>query len=200
MLSLTTTACAPVERIPDITVFLKFLDRFKGLFERIDVDYGALRSILGVKLLLDTRRSSTVMQGGGNEKKKDRNNFLASLGFYLLLGLVMIPFIIFGEEYIFQMTIVFSMFMFFMMTSLISDFSSVLLDLRDKDILLSKPINKRTLNMSKFIHIFYYMFMTSMALIGPAFLVSLFRKGILFFLVFLFEIILIDLFLIHEQK
>lgn len=175
--------------------FVKVLDLFKPIFNRMDVDYQSLRSILNMKLVLDTRRTSTVLQGGA-EQKKERNNFLYSLGFYLLMGLIMVPFIIIGENYIFQMSMVFGVFMFFMMTSLVADFSSVLLDLRDKEILLSKPISSQTLNVAKFLHIAYYIFMTSLALVGPALLVSLFRKGFLFFLLFLFEIVLIDLFLI----
>lgn len=175
--------------------FVKVLDLFKPIFNRMDVDYQSLRSILNMKLVLDSRRTSTVLQGGA-EQKKERNNFLYSLGFYLLMGLIMVPFIIIGENYIFQMSMVFGVFMFFMMTSLVADFSSVLLDLRDKEILLSKPISSQTLNVAKFLHIAYYIFMTSLALVGPALLVSLFRKGFLFFLLFLFEIVLIDLFLI----
>ena len=107
----------------------------------------------------------------------------------------MIP-LLFGNNYLFQMSFVFGIFMFFMMTSLISDFSSVLLDLRDKEILLSKPINNRTLNMAKVLHIFFYVFMITMAIMGPALIVSLIKNGVLFFLIFLMEIILIDLFLI----
>ena len=175
--------------------FVKVLDLFKPIFNRMDVDYQTLRSILNMKLVLDTRRTSTVLQAGA-EQKKERNNFLRSLGFYLLIGLIMIPFIIIGDNYFFQMSMVFGVFMFFMMTSLVADFSSVLLDLRDKEILLSKPISSKTLNVAKFLHIAYYIFMTSLALMGPALLVSLFRKGFLFFLLLLLEIVLIDLFLI----
>ena len=177
---------------------LKFLDLFKGVFEKFHIDYSAMRKILQVKLSLDSRRVATVLQNSNSnkEEKKEKNNFIKSLGMYLLLGLVMIPLVLFGNNYLFQMSFVFGIFMFFMMTSLISDFSSVLLDLRDKEILLSKPINNRTLNMAKVLHIFFYVFMITMAIMGPALIVSLIKNGVLFFLIFLMEIILIDLFLI----
>jgi hypothetical protein len=80
------------------------------------------------------------------------------------------------------------------MTSLVSDFSSIILDLKDKEIILTKPVNSRTLNAAKVLHIFYYIFMITMALLGPALLVSLYKKGTIFFLLFLLSIILIDLF------
>ncbi len=177
---------------------LRFLDLFENIFKIFDIDYMAMRKILQAKLLLDSRRVATVLQNTKPKKEqdKDKNNFLKSLGMYLLLGLVMIPIMIFGENYLFQMSIIIGMFMFFMMTSLISDFSSVLLDLRDKQILLSKPINNRTINMAKLIHIFFYVFMTTMAMIGPVLITSLIKNGVLFFFIFFIEIILIDLFLI----
>lgn len=175
---------------------LRLLDKFKKLFKKMDIDYDALRSILDVKLILDGRRTSTIAQNSNDKSKKEKNNFISSLWIYGFLGLIMIPFVIMGDEYLFQMSLVFGMFMFFMMTSLISDFSSVLLDIRDKDILFTRPINSKTLNAAKFIHITYYMFMLSAALIGPALIASLLKRGVLFFLVFFLEIILIDLFLI----
>lgn len=174
---------------------LKFLDLFKKLFQNMGVDYHAMRRILSMKLLLDSRRVSTVLSN--NKKlKKDRNNFIWSLGMYLLIGVILIPFILFGDNFLFQMNMVFGMIMFVLMTSLIGDFSSVLLDLRDKEIILSKPINSKTLNMAKIIHIFMYIFMITMALAGPALIASFIKHGLLFFLLFLGEIILMDLFAI----
>ena len=90
----------------------------------------------------------------------------------------------------------FQLFMFFMITALISDFSSVLLDLRDKTLLLSKPIDSKTLNYAKILHIFNYIFMITMALLGPTLIVNLIRKGILFSLIIFISVILIDIFLI----
>ena len=174
---------------------LKFLDIFKGLFEKIDIDYEAMRRILGMKLLLDSRRVSTVLSNN-KKPKKDGNNFVLSLGFYLLMGAFMIPIVIYGNNLLFQMNMVFGVIIFILMTSLIGDFSSVLLDLRDKEIILSKPINSRTLNMAKIIHIFIYIFMITMALGGPALIASLVKKGVLFFILFLIEIILMSLFAI----
>lgn len=174
---------------------LKFLDLFKGLFGKIGVDYQAMRSILGMKLLLDSRRVSTVMNNS-KKPKEDRNNFIWSLGMYLLLGIILIPFMIFGTNFLFQMNIIFGMIMFILMTSLIADFSSVLLDLRDKEIILSKPINAITLNMAKIIHIFMYIFMITLALVGPSLIASFIKHGFFFFLLYLGEIILMDLFAI----
>lgn len=181
---------------------LRFLDLFKGLFEGIGVDYPVMRKILNMKLLLDGRRVSTVLANQTARKKKeedgnkDRNNFIRSLGMYLLMGLFMIVFVVVGENYLFQMSIVFSITMFLLMTSLIADFSSVLLDLKDKEILFSKPIDDKTLNVAKLLHIFIYITMIAGAIAGPSLIVSFFRNGLVFGLIYLTEIILLSLFVI----
>lgn len=177
--------------------YLKFLDLLKGIFSKLGIDYPIMRKILQIKLLLDSRRVATVLNN--NTKKgleEDKNNFIKSLWMYLIFGAFMVIFLFIPGNYLFTMSLIFSMFIFLMMTSLISDFSSVLLDLRDKQIILSKPVNNRTLNMAKLLHIFYYIFMITMALAGPSLVVSLFKQGLLFFLIYFIEVILIDLFVI----
>ena len=174
---------------------LRFLDIFKGLFEKMDIDYESMRRILGMKLLLDSRRVSTVLNNN-KKPKKDGNNFILSLGMYLLIGAILIPLVIFGDNYLFQMNMVLGVILFVLMTSLIGDFSSVLLDLRDKEIIFSKPINTKTLNMAKMIHIFIYISMITMALAGPSLIASFIKKGPVFFILYLAEIILLSLFAI----
>lgn len=170
---------------------LKFLDLFKGMFKRLDIDYRVMRQILQVKLTMDQRRIPTIFNGA---KKKEGNHFLKSLGLYAFYGLLLIPFILVGNNYIFQMSIVFGLIMFILMTSMISDFSSVLLDVRDKNIINTKPINRRTINAAKLFHVLIYMFLLTGAFVGIPFVVSIFSKGILFSLLFLVELILIGFF------
>ena len=43
---------------------------------------------------------------------------------------------------------------FMVMTSMISDFSSVLLHIRNRNILFTKPIDRKTINAAKIVHIF----------------------------------------------
>ncbi|MGO1712997.1 MAG: hypothetical protein ACTH0B_05755, partial [Senegalia sp. (in: firmicutes)] len=160
---------------------LKFLDLFKKIFVKLGIDYQVMREILKVKLTLDTRRSQSVMVSDNNNIDEEKNQFLKSLPIYLIFGLPLIFFVT---------------FMFFMMTSLVSDFSSVLLDIRDKNIILTKPVESITLNMAKIIHILYYVSMITLALVLPSLIVSIFSKGIVFFLLYLATIILLDLFII----
>lgn len=175
---------------------LKFLDGFKGLFERFGIDYYIMRRILQMKLTLDGRRTPTTMMNSSNKKKEDENSLIKSLWFYILLGIILIPLIILGENYLYQMSLVFGIIMFMMTITLVSDFSSVLLDLKDKDIILSRPINSKTLSAAKIIHIIIYMFYITIAFIGPGFIAGLIRHGLLFSVIFFIEIIFMDLLII----
>lgn len=178
---------------------LKFLDLFKGLFEMLGVDYPVMRKILNVKLILDRRRTSTVLSNQNTKKKKeeeDKNNFIRSLGIYFLMGIFLILYVLIGDNYLFQMSLVFSIIMFLLMTSLIADFSSVLLDTKEKEILLSRPVDSRTFNMARILHIFIYISMITFAIAGPSLIASLFRHGLDFFLIYLCEIVLVTLFVI----
>lgn len=179
------------------SIILKIVDRWKPLFEKMGIDYEMMRKILSIKLLLDGRRVPTII--GNNKKRNDADNknmFFGSLWIYLLMGLILIPFIVMKYNYLYQMSFVFSIIMFMVMTSLISDFSCVILDIRDKNIIGTRPVNNKTLSMAKTVHIMIYMIFLTAALAGPAVVVSLFTQGPVFFLLFLLLLILIDLFCI----
>ncbi|MBE1556568.1 hypothetical protein [Sporosarcina limicola] len=173
---------------------LKFLARFRGLFTRFGIDFDAMQTILRIKLTMDERRVPTIFQNAS--KKKDGNQFLKSLWIYALYGLVLIPFILLGENYIFQMSIVFGMLMFILMTSMISDFSSVLLDVRDKNILHTKPVSGRTISAAKVIHVMIYMTFVTASFAAIPFIASVFRHGLAFGLVFLIGLLFTMLFIV----
>lgn len=184
--------------------FLQLLDRFEGLLAKLDIDYPVMRRILQTKLLMDGRRAPTIVgksgrnrQGSnGRDAEPDKNQFLGSLWLYMIFGGFTSLFILNGDNYIFQMSLVFGVLMFMIMTSLISDFSSVMLDIRDRSILQTKPVNRRTIAMAKALHIFYYLFFLTGALAVIPLGVGLFRHGAGFFLIFAAELVLMDLLII----
>lgn len=176
--------------------FLSFLDKFKGMYSSFGVNYEDMRMILALKLTLDDRRVPTVMQGNKNkDESKDKNNFFKSLIFYALMGLFvgMITFLPMNRMYIY--TVVIASFMFMILTVFISDFSSVLLDVRDNNIIATKGVSSKTINAAKVTHICYYLFFMSIALCWLA-IVGTFRISIVAGLVFLLEIVIIDIFMI----
>lgn len=172
---------------------LKLLDYFQFIFNKLGIDYGAMRKILQLKLRMDQRRAPTVFN---TSKKKGGNQFVKSLWLYGLYGLILIPFILLGENYIFQMSLVFGIIMFILMTLMISDFSTVLLDVRDKNILGTKPVSKRTISAAKMVHVIIYMTLLTGAFVGIPFVVIIVSHGIPFSLVFLLVLVLNVLFVI----
>ncbi|WP_127483615.1 hypothetical protein [Paenibacillus ehimensis] len=178
-------------------VSLKVLDRFQALFERLGVDYPMMRKILQIKLTIDGRRMPTIFnQSGKRSGAGDQNIFAKSLGLYALMGLVTVPFVVMGDNYMFQMSFVFGLLMFLVMTSLISDFSTVLLDIRDRNIIASKPVNRRTVGMAKTLHILIYLFFLTGALCAAPMIAAFAKHGVLFFLLFVVEIVLTDVLIV----
>lgn len=170
---------------------LQVLDFFKRLFLKVGIDYETMRKILQLKLMMDSRRMPTIFNG--SKVKKEGNQFLKSLWLYAVYGIFMLtPFLFLGNDYIFQMSIIFSLLMFILMSTMVSDFSAVLLDIRDKTILHTKPISNRTLNAAKVVHIMIYMFLLTGSFTVIPLIVSIFKNGILFALILLIEIVLIS--------
>ena len=176
---------------------LRLLDSVQFLFTKLGIDYVVMRQILQAKLTMDGRRVPTIFNQSANKKSEEqKNSYIQSLWIYVLIGLVLIPFMAFGENFIFQMSITYAILIFMIMTSMIADFSSVLLDVRDKSILATKPITLKTVNAAKFMHIFIYLTYLTIAITAIPLLVSLFKQGILFFIITVFELVLINLFIV----
>lgn len=173
---------------------LRLLDKFAGLFKKLGVDYQTMRKILQVKLIMDERRVPTILSNKNTFEGK--NSFKSSLLMYgvigLFIGMLMLP----PFPLFYKMNIVFGMIIFMVMATMISDFSAVLLDVRDKNILLPRPIDSRTISTAKIIHIVIYLFSITMTISGFALIVGLIMYGIMFALIFLIELILICCFVV----
>ena len=173
---------------------LKLLDRFQKLFENLGIDYPMMRRIIRLKLVMDQRRVPTVLASRSSRRNSDSNGngaFRMSLILYAFIGLFVGMLILPPFPLFFKLNIIFGMLLFMIMTTMISDFSSVLLDVKDKGILLTRPVDSKTLNTAKLIHIIYYLFSITISIAGVSLVAGLIRYGVVFFLLFLFELILI---------
>ncbi len=145
---------------------------------------------------MDQRRVPAVLNTDISNKRSEGNQFVKSLWVYALYSLMLIPFLFIGDNLMYQASLLFGIMMFVLMTSMISDFSAVLLDVRDKTILNTKPVNNRTVNAAKMIHIMIYMTFLAGALIAVPSVVMLATGRISFFFLFLAETVLLLLFMI----
>ena len=174
---------------------LAVVHRLRGFYEKLGVDYEMMRLILETKLTMDKRREPTINMNNNNSDEKD-NNFGKALILYGVMGAFMSILIIIKHNIMLQMAVYFGFFMFVIGSSFIADFAYVLLDVRDKNLLGITGVSSKTINAAKITNILIYMTKLSLAYGGVGILVSL-RYGILFTLVFILEIILINLSLIH---
>lgn len=174
---------------------LRLLDRFRFIFEKMGIDYKVMRRILQLKLIMDGRRVPTVMTNQKKDKKEN-NFFTKSLLSYGLVGLLVMAMVISPLSLFVKMSFAFGISIFMIMTTMIADFSTVLLDVKDKNILLSKPIDAKTVNIAKIVHIFIYLFTITMVIAGPSFIAGTIKHGLIFLLIFFLDTILISAFII----
>ena len=174
----------------DFTV-LKLLDKFQSLYKKLGVNYKTMRMILQIKLTMDGRRVITAM---ANNKKIDENTDKNSYIRLLMINAFMSIFI--GLIMMSDMTamkstnIVIGINLFMMVSLMISDFSAVLLDIKEKNILLPKPIDSKTFNAAKTTHICIYLMGISLSLNFIPLIIGSVNYGVLFFVIFIIENIL----------
>jgi len=170
---------------------LKILDKFQSLYKKSGVNYKTMRMILQIKLTMDGRRVSTVMSKNKEvDENNDKNNYIRLLLFNVFLsffiGLIMIN----KMPALKAVNIVMGINLFMMISLMISDFSSVLLDVKEKNILLPKPIDSKTFNAAKITHICIYLMGISLSLNFIPLIIGTINYGVLFFVIFIIENIL----------
>lgn len=169
---------------------LKMLDKLQHIFEAYGINYAVMRKIIQVKLVMDERRVPTIMMGG-KKVEENKNSYRSSLIVYFIMGAFIGAFMFMPLPLFMKMNLVLGMLIFMIMTTMISDFSSVLLDIEDKNILLPKPVDAKTLNMAKIIHILYYLISISIAIAGGTLVFGGIKHGIGFSIIMLVELFLI---------
>lgn len=172
---------------------LKILDSFKKIFEGFGIDYKLLRIILKTKLTLDMRRAPAINTNNRRKKDEEQTSIFKGYILHMLFGVMLAFFIYFIKDEMIRM-MYFSGAFFFMTTMyLISDFSFVLLDTKDKNILMTKPVNSRTVSLSKVLHILIYMIRLNAFIAGPSFVAMAMSNNLLVIPILLLEVLMMDL-------
>ena len=169
-------------------LILSLLDRLKPMFRAMGVDYGQLRAIVQVKLIMDNRRSIVSLGQYGKKSSENNSSFTRILGIYAFVGgLISLGMLTrTGKDLMFfPMTLQFSYVMALCAMTLISDFSSVILDSSDNQIILPRPVSSRTLWLARIVHITSYLFAIALSLSAVGVLVIGYRFGALAGLLFL---------------
>jgi|SRR6185503_15797267 len=161
-------------------IFLRVISFFYPVLERAGVDTGQLYEILRIKLLMDDRRPNAMFAGrrSATTGGKVKNPLMISF-FTVLMGIFMAMVLFLGNAPYLAQTLYFSIFMVMMSLTLISDFTTILLDPRDQFILLPRPVNDRTVAISRILHISIYVLRLALLLGLPGMVMIGFIDGVL---------------------
>jgi ABC-2 type transport system permease protein len=130
----------------------------KVIWRKLGADVHQLQAILRVKLLFDDRRP--IVQGKVTEANPGKKGFKFKTALSMFVSAVMgmmYGMSLFMKDIVFGMWIYFSTFLIMLCVILITDFSTVLFDSKDKYVLLTKPVNAATILLSKLLHMFIYL-------------------------------------------
>jgi ABC-2 type transport system permease protein len=143
-------------------LILRFVLFFTKKFLKKDVDFEKLKIITETKLIMDRRRVRVTMKKQTN--KEPNNQLLMTLIVYSIMGLFIGILVLTLKEIVMTMTIIHSYILFMMAMTLITDFSSVLLDTTDNQIILPRPVNSKTFFVARLVHILVYLLQFTIAL------------------------------------
>ncbi len=173
---------------------LRLLDKFKALYKKAGVNYDIMRMILQIKLTMDGRRVSTVLTNNNkSSENKDKNNYKQLLLFNGFLSIFMGMLMLVDMPALKNINIIIGVNLFMMVSLMISDFSAVLLDVKEKNILLPKPVDSKTFNAAKLTHICMYLLGISLSLNLIPLIFGTIKYGVIFLPIFFMENILIAL-------
>lgn len=131
-------------------------------FPNQSVDADKLKVIVYTKLLMDRRRVSFSWK---QKKQEDNSNkMLLTLLMYGFFGLMVSIFLSAVPDMMLGFIFFHSYIIFMMAMTLITDFSSVMLDTTDTQIILPRPVNSTTLFTARMVHILIYLLQFTIAL------------------------------------
>lgn len=163
---------------------LKVLDLFKPLFNGLKVNYEKLRAILKAKLIMENRRTSAFSNSfSGQESNGKISQFFQNSNFFkrgyilfLIYGLILAGLCASIDDIKIRYTVLFAVGMFLFFAGIIVDFTEVLIDTRDRDILLYKPVGEKEINLARLISLIIYVVKLALIMFGPALLLTIVKR------------------------
>ena len=180
--------------------FLYLVSLLNPVWKRLGVDVEQLRAILEVKLKMDDRRPSAYTQARQQKKKEIKNGSWGVIIMSFVMGIFYLYAFFIAKDHFLQMLIWFSLFMMMMSTTLIADFTSVLIDVKDNFVILPKPVNDKTVVVSRMMHIVIHISKIVVPMMLPVLVYLFFETGAisaLWFVILAFLLCIFSIFLIN---
>ncbi len=156
-----------------------FLRLFFGILKLIPlsgVNMEQVQMIASTKLIMDRRRKPATWKR--SQQKEPSNTMAYSMLVYALMGLFVGLMIFVVPDFMLAMIILHTYLLFMLIMILITDFSNVLLDTSDSQIILPKPVTSRTLLVARTLHIIVYLGQLILAIMLCPLIFSTIRYGI----------------------
>lgn len=178
--------------------FLAIVMSLSGLWRTAGADTEQLRAILTAKLKMDDRKPLAYRKA--KEGKEYNYSTLLNMLIHVVTGLMYtFPLFIFSDTIV-AMYVYFTIFLFLLTFSLITDFSNVIIDSSDKYVLVPRPVNDRTIFLSRNLYVFIYLLRIVLPMSLPGWVVLAISHGWPTALLFPFTILFmtfISLFLVN---
>jgi hypothetical protein len=159
-------------------ILLRLLLLPKGFYSSIGIQTDKLKAILTAKLLMDERIPQEI--GLSTKKKKPLSGKWASIiGFILtmLVGAILIFPLVNDVQWILALVLFFTMFIIILAALLIASYTNILLDTKDNQIILPKPVNDRTFLAARLMHMVIFILNYSIPISIPAIIAMVVIKG-----------------------
>ena len=160
-------------------IIIKILKLFPGLFARQGVNVYQLFNIVETKLMMDKRRVHFQFRRHDQNKDENANRLTYVLLLYVFFSLFIVFMISAVDSIVLSMTIFHAYLLFMMSMTLITDFSSVLLDTTDNMVILPRPVSGKTLFVSRMVHVSIYLFQFGVAISLIPVIATFFKFGVL---------------------
>lgn len=167
-------------------LLLRLVRLLAPFWRNIGADPVQLQVILETKLKMDSRRRSSFSSMGSRSKKETKNQDIMTMLLFGFMGLVFTFIVVAFENTATGLAIYFTAWIVLVTLTLITDFTDVLIDVRDNYILFPRPINDRTITVSRLLHIGFYLSKLVLAFAITAWITLTVKFGIAAFFVFIF--------------
>lgn len=162
-------------------LYLKLTDKLEPLYQKLGIDYAQMRTILKMKMTVDSRKEAVIQGAGSNQNAREgegKNPFFTSLWIYTLLSCFLLVLFAY-DNWVFQYTTYFSFIFIMIFSTTIANFSTILLDIKDSVLIGSKPVSSKTIGAAKATHIALYLIAFTLAIGLPVILFTFYKNGVL---------------------
>jgi len=157
---------------------------WRPMLQNLGIDPYQLKVILQTKCMVDDRRPSGLRMYRKSSRRT--SGWLKNVGFFFYGA--MISGTLFIGSHLMGQSIYLTAMMIYATSSLITDFSNVLIDVRDHYFIVSRPVSDQTVAAARLFHILIYLGKTFIPLFLPGIIIVFIVNGIIPGLLFLVEL------------